>query len=75
MALVWENLCCDDDGPFCAKLLQECTDEKNQQILTDLNGYLQFGELTALMGPSGSGQYTNFSSSKNNIWIDTFLSI
>ncbi len=51
MALVWEDLSCDGDGPFCAKLLRGCcTASKKKQLLTGLNGYLKFGELTALMG-------------------------
>lgn len=59
MALVWENLSCDGDGPFCAKLFRGYrTAKKKKQILTNLNGYLKFGELTALMGPSGAGKST-----------------
>lgn len=59
MALVWENLSCDGDGSFCNKFLRGCRKTNTKkQILTDLNGYLKFGELTALMGPSGAGKST-----------------
>lgn len=59
MALVWENLSCDGGGTFCDRLLWGCrTTQKKKNIFTNLNGYLKFGELTALMGPSGAGKST-----------------
>ncbi len=60
IALVWEGLCYED-APNCLETLTEkCrpSSKKRRQILTDLNGYLKFGELTALMGPSGAGKST-----------------
>lgn len=59
MALVWENLFCDGQGSLCDKILLECCcAKKKRNILTNLNGRLNFGELTALMGPSGAGKST-----------------
>lgn len=59
MALVWENLSCDDQGTFCKNLTAGCCNaKKKKKLLTNLNGNLNFGELTALMGPSGAGKST-----------------
>ncbi len=57
MDLVWEDLCCDEPIPFLSRQCWLSSKEK-KQILTDLNGYLRLGELTALMGPSGAGKST-----------------
>lgn len=59
MALVWENLSCDKEDSFYDRLFRRCyPTKKRKQILTDLNGCLEFGEMTALMGPSGAGKST-----------------
>lgn len=57
MALVWENLSCERKGSFVERMQLLCfNSNKKGQILTNINGYINFGELTALMGPSGAGK-------------------
>lgn len=60
VALVWEGLCYEDAPNFLEELTAKCRPptKRRRQILTGLNGYLKFGELTALMGPSGAGKST-----------------
>ncbi|XP_037034877.1 ATP-binding cassette sub-family G member 4-like [Bradysia coprophila] len=61
IALVWEGLCYEDAPSFLEEITAKCRSfktKKRRQILNELNGYLKFGELTALMGPSGAGKST-----------------
>src|SRR5687768_11212455 len=49
IALVWIDL------SFCGTPLLSF---KPKEILNNLNGYIKFGAMTALMGPSGCGKST-----------------
>lgn len=56
---MWENLSCEVNGSFFERILLGCCNiNRKKQLLTNLNGHINFGELTALMGPSGAGKST-----------------
>lgn len=49
IAILWKDLSFDGKSMFGLK---------SKSILTDLNGYFEFGKINAIMGPSGCGKST-----------------